>query len=189
MAVSDFFINCEPELRRRNLQAGLQYGTRFIDLPHDDFNPIDVPHLTNRSDLPQVIIIDTLTCNKDRTPGNLLMTFEDPARKNKACEFVLIDHTEAFGGGSWNEHTLKSLVNSDAIFVDAVNFNHVPAQMDAFDPFLLSLEALTPEQIKTAINAVPSDWKLPLADAVALADFLITRKDKVRGIVAKYVSA
>lgn len=183
VAVDDFFINMESRLRERNLRAGLQFATPLVD-DHDDFDAAFIPHLTNQQELPQVIVFDTFTCNRDRSPDNLLLAFEDPERKSRACKFFLIDHTEAFGA-NWNERSVKALESNDGIWMDCVNFDHVPPQMDSFEPSLVSLEALTPELIESIVHTVPSDWRFPLGDAVALTEFLVNRRTMVRSIIER----
>jgi len=136
-----------------------------------------------------VIAFDTFICNKDRSAGNLLISIIDPKQKKKDCEVFLIDHTEAGRGGNWNEDSLKALHKDEEIYIDVVNFNHVPAEMDAFDSALLRLEALTPDIIAEIVRGVPSEWRLPLGAAHAFTEFLVDRKDKVRPIIAKHLKA
>lgn len=185
VAVDDFFITKELRLRERNLVAGLQFASPFVD-DHEDFDPIYVQHLTNRAALSQVIVFDTFVCNKDRSADNLLLAFQDRTRKNKACEFFMIDHTEAFGA-KWDEHSVKTLATDEKMYMYCVNFDHVTPSMDSFEPSLISLEALTPNKITSIVESVPSEWKFPLGDAVALSEFLTTRQRMVRNILTKHI--
>ena len=187
VAVDDFFITKELRLKERNLVAGLQFASPFLD-DHDDFDPMYVQHLTNRSQLAEVIVFDTFVCNKDRSADNLLLAFEDRTRKSKACQFFMIDHTEAFGA-TWNERSLKALIKSEQIYMDCVNFDHVMPDMDSFEPSLISLEALTPDKIASIIDGVPGDWRFPLGDAMALSEFLTSRQGLVRSILKKHIGA
>lgn len=187
VAVDDFFITKEPKLRERNLVAGLQFASPFID-DHEDFDPMHVQHLTNRAALSEVIVFDTFVCNKDRTADNLLLAFQDRTRKNKSCEFFMIDHTEAFGG-TWNEGSIKALAAREDVYMNCVNFDQVAASMDSFEPSLISLEALTPDKIASIIDGVPGEWRFPLGDAVVLSEFLATRQGMVRSILTKHISA
>jgi len=187
VAVDDFFITKELRLRERNLVAGLQFASPFVE-DHEDFDPMYVQHLTNRAALAQVIVFDTFVCNKDRSADNLLLSFQDLTRKNKACEFFMIDHTEAFGA-TWNEGSIKALATRDEIYMNCVNFDHVPPSMDSFEPSLISLEALTPDKIASIIDGVPREWRFPLGDAAVLSEFLATRQSMVRSILTKHVSA
>jgi len=164
----------------------LQYASPYVE-DHDDYNAGYVPQLTNRDALPEVIAFDTFICNRDRSPGNVLISFADPSRNNRSCTFHLVDHSEAFGTGRWSEETLKSLQNDENIYVYAVTFDHISPKMDAFESSLVRLEALTPAKIKEIIEGVPSEWKLFIGEATALEEFLIDRKAKVRAILAKHL--
>lgn len=185
VAVDDFFITKELRLKERNLVAGLQFASPFVD-DHDDFDSAYVQHLTNREQLAQVIAFDTFICNKDRSADNLLLAFEDRTRRSKACEFFMIDHTEAFGA-TWNEGSIKALAKSEELYMSCVNFDHVAPNMDSFEPSLISLETLTPDKISSIIDGVPREWRFPLGDAVALSEFLKTRQSMIRSVLTKHI--
>lgn len=189
MAVDAYFISIEPNLQGKGLEAGLQFGSPHNPDP-ENFSERNIPHLTNRGNLAEVIVLDTLACNTDRHSGNLLLLFEDKTKKNKSCKFVMIDHTHIFGGPRWNEHTIKDLQNSDILYAsEAVNLNHVPPKMGVFEPFLQQIEALTSETIETMIDSVPNEWGLSSAERKALLDFVVARKSKVRTTISQRIGS
>lgn len=187
VAVDAYFISTEPNLQGRNLEAGLQFGLPLLE-DYENFSDANIPNLKNRGALPQVIVLDTFTVNTDRHSGNLLLLFEDETRQNKSCEFVLIDHSHVFGGPQWNEHTLRQLANNNELRASLINFNNVQPRLEVFEPFLVKLEALSPEQIEAIINGVPTEWGFPSAERGALLDFLVTRKDIVRDIINRVIN-
>jgi hypothetical protein len=180
-----FFLSNEPHLSGRNLESGHQFATPYYE-HHDNFTDAFLNRMENRDKLPQVIVLDTFVCNNDRGSGNLLMVFEDPTKQD--CRFILIDHSVAFGGNTWNEGTLKSLRDSPQLFQNVVNLGHFPRDLAVFEPFLLRLEALTEDEIRAIIKSVPIDWGLHSADSEALLDFLVARKDKVRQILTSQLA-
>lgn len=191
VAVDAFFISKEPKLQGRNLEAGLQFGSTFINDGHDrdNFSEAYIPDLKNRDRLPEVIVFDTFVCNTDRHSGNLLLVFDDPTRKNTSCEFVLIDHSHILGGYEWSEHTLPSLRDNEQLYACVITFDHVQPRMDVFEPFLLKLEALTPDVLKPVVDSIPSEWGITSSERRALLDFLVIRKDRVRNIISKHLSS
>jgi hypothetical protein len=179
-----FFLSNQPNLK--NLDAGLQFASPYHQ-HHDNFSDTLLDRMKNRDKLPQVPILDTFICNVDRASGNLLIVFDDPTKLD--CRFVLIDHGHAFGGPDWDEHKLKTLQNSTNSFANIINLSNIPRKMGVFEPFLLQLEALTPEDIEAIINTVPIDWGLHSADRKALLDFLVARKASVRQIISDQFGA
>lgn len=187
VAVDAQYISLEPNLQGQGLTGGLQFGSPFLD-DYENFSDIYIPHLKNRVDLPQVIVLDTLVCNADRHSGNLLLLFEDKTRQNKACDFVIIDHSHVFERPGWDEHSLRTLQSDNRLYANVVNFNNIPKRLDVFEPFLLRLEALTQDQIEAVISNVPTEWDFSSTQQKALRDFLVLRKGQVRGIISHHLN-
>jgi hypothetical protein len=180
VTVDAYLMSMQPEL------AGFTAGPQFGSLHERDNAPFSedaITRLTNRNDLPQVILFDALVCNGDRNSGNILL-IKDTSRTAVAYRFAMIDHSHIFGGPQWNSHTLATLKSSQNLYLSTLNLNHVPAKLDVFEPFLLRLEALTPDTIKSILDEVPVEWALTSSDKDALQDFLVIRKGLVRSVIS-----
>jgi hypothetical protein len=178
VTVDAAFISNQPELT--GLTAGLQFGS-FHERDNQPFSPAAISRLTNRDDLPQVLVFDTYVVNGDRHPGNILLV-EDPTRSSLAYRFAMIDHSHIFGTPRWDSHSLRSFHGYSTVPISALNYGHVGAKFDVFEPFLSRLEALAPSTIQSIIDGIPSEWGVPSTDRAALKDFLEVRRSSVRPI-------
>lgn len=182
--VEQTFIDDQPELDGNN--GGLQFGSLFRE-DALDFSPGDVGELKNEKDLPQVVVLDTLFCNDDRHPQNILVV---PGRGTgrRSSVFYMIDNSHAFEGKDWDQDVLAELSESPKLYMDAVNFNVIRPEMDTFKPSLIKLEALQSSAVKSLIDSFPDQWEVSDGEKQALKDFINARKKLVRNIIENHLS-
>lgn len=152
--VDEAFLSGQPALR--GLDAGLQFGSPHLGSPFP-FDDSHVPQLRNKRELAQVMVLDTLFCNRDRHVNNILIVYEDEQQKN-SCKFYMVDHSHVLGHDQWGESVLRGLINNDELFLRDVGFDHVPRKMGAFEPFLEKLESLSDSSVEQIVDSVPGEW-------------------------------
>lgn len=182
--VDEAFLDGQPALQ--GLDAGLQFGSPHLGNPF----PFDASHLSqlqNKEELAQVMVLDTLFCNRDRHANNILIVYEDDQQKNN-CKFYIVDHSHVLGHDQWGESVLRELINRDELFVRDIGFNYVPRKMEAFEPFLEKLESLSEGSVEQIVDSVPSEWGMATEQAVALKELINVRKHEVRKTIEAQVS-
>lgn len=181
--VSQQFIDDEPHAQ--GLKEGIQFGAPYFD-DFIDFSPENVKELKNAKDLGQVPVLDTLFCNNDRHPGNILVVHEGRVG-TRSARFYLVDHSHAFEGKDWTIETLEELAKTRELYVDTVDFRVVPQRMASFEPFLVKLASLKTSAIKDVIDSIPNEWDLDRYEKQALLEFISTRKNLVRSIIDEHL--
>lgn len=182
--VGETFINGQPALR--GFESGLQFGSPHLGNPF----PFDASHLNqlqNREELAQVMVLDTLFCNNDRHENNLLVVYEDNEQRN-GCKFYMVDHSHVLGHDQWGESVLRGLIEDDNLYTRVVGFNYVPQSMEAFEPFVASLESLTESSVERIVDSVPVEWGMTTAQATICKELINVRKRMVRRIIKSQVS-
>jgi hypothetical protein len=181
--VSQQFVDDNPFAQ--GLKEGIQFGAPYFN-DFIDFSSENVKELKNVKELGQIPVLDTLFCNDDRHPGNILVVHDGSGRARLA-RFYLIDHGHAFEGKDWTIETLEELVTSKKLYMDAVDFRVIPRRMASFDSFLLKLESLKSSVIKDVIDSIPDEWELDKYEKQSLEEFINTRKTLVRNIIDEHL--
>jgi hypothetical protein len=178
--VDQAFIAAQPALA--SFTAGLQYGSPLIP-NHIPFQPGLLQSVTNRGDLPQIIILDTIFCYTDRHNNNLLL-YQDGLGKPGDYKFRVIDNSHVVHGKpSWTEADLAQLEADQSPCVNAITFDIVGKQLGTFEPFLARVEAVAATTVEGIVTSTPPEWGLTASEQRRLTEFIVARKTLVRRII------
>lgn len=181
VVVPQNLIDTSDDLRTRGIVGGEHHGTRWMD-GCVDFKGLVVRDLViaNAATLPGLIVLDNLVVNMDRNnPGNNLLQ----VMPSGSLEFRTVDFSEILSGRNWNLETLR-LAKRTFYLVPVFATVALPVRdISSFSPWLEKTESISEATIDRIISKVPDSWDVKEAEREAICDFLLTRKDMVRGIL------
>lgn len=174
-------IDASDDLRAREIMAGEHHGTRWME-GCVDFKGLVVRNLAlaNAGTLPGLIVLDNLVVNMDRNnPGNNLLQ----TMPSGSLEFRTIDFSEILSGRNWTVETM-TLARKTSYLVPVFPTIALPVRgLASFSPWLEKTESISAAMVDRMMSEVPGSWDVQEAERAAISEFLLTRKDMVRGIL------
>ncbi len=165
--------------RREPCQPGLQYGSRF---PGNPAMTLVVDFLPDRL-LRQVkdparvflgaFVFDKWTCNCD---GRQVIFYRSADDEGSAYSAFLIDQGFCFNDGDWDfpDSPIRSLYPRRMVYESVRG-------LKSFEPFLSTVENLTPGQLEESVRDIPLEWCGERPEALArLVERLYERRRRVR---------
>jgi len=183
-------IENNPDLKQRNILAGIHHGTVFeekaLDLEARNLEPTTIK-IENSTDIPGVIAFDNLMVNTDRnnTGNNLFLQSSSAA----SYTYMMCDYNCIFSGNSWNAQTLASIVSNTNLMAIHPALANAITGVGQFESAFTRIEQLQISTTQTIINSIPSTWTISFDERIALVNFVEARKSKVREIILKNTTA
>ncbi len=181
VTVPQNLIDASDDLRSRGIAGGEHHGTRWME-GCVDFKGLVVRDLVlaNAGTLPGLIVLDNLVVNMDRNnPGNNLLQ----VMPSGSLEFRTVDFSEILSGRNWDIETLR-LAKTTSYMVPVFPTVALPVRgLSSFSPWLEKTETVSQATVDRIMSEVPDSWEVGEAESAAICDFLLTRKDMVRGIL------
>lgn len=180
VSVPQELVDASEDLGERRVSGGIHHGTVWME-GCVDFSGVSVREmvLSNANMLPGLIVLDNLVVNMDRNnPGNNLL--QATPRGN---EYKTVDFSEILSGRNW---TIDSLNVAKRISYLMPVFTVVALQvkgLSSFSPWLESCEDISGRTIDGILSTIPASWNVTDEEKVAITDFLLARKGRVRGIL------
>jgi hypothetical protein len=144
--------------------------------------------LTNPEVIPGMFALDVFICNRDRHEENVLFQRPSPDSGRYTC--YLIDHSHALIGDFPNFGGLLQFMGDERNPDPKAFLRMAPRplrglvrRLSDFEPWVTRIEALSRTQLQDSLTRVPQEWKPAQDDCPALVDFLIQRKNTVRGLL------
>lgn len=178
--ISSELIDMFPALKKLNVPEGPHIGCLFAEQAVTLKNQVNLSICKNIETISGMIVFDYWIMNWDRyvTGANLLF-LQDTKR------LLLIDHANAFCGPEWDTDELEENKNFVEVYWGHYYEIFVP-YIDGSDPFysyLSTLEALERRELKEAVKGIPKEWKISYSMLEYLIEFLLCRKNLVRGAI------
>lgn len=160
---------------------GLGFYTHYKEKTTQLTSPSLLSIVTNRLDIPRIVLFDLLICNNDRNPGNLLIEM----RKGN-CRLHIIDHTHIFCiGPMWDGHQLRIRLSDKIDVEEFVKLNEYNYSMfyenykfdrEEFELIIKEFQiTLSPTCLQDIIESVPEVWSLSAEDKSGLQEYLLAR--------------
>ncbi|MBX4271450.1 HipA family kinase [Clostridium estertheticum] len=154
-------------------------------------------YVTNKEDLPRIILFDHLIYNKDRHKGNILI---DMATKNKKLH--IIDHSHVFNlGPLWDEYQLRRFIDEkDYVSSEILEYNF-PLYRLFFESMKIDLKllkhhcedfknTLTVDFIQDSVNNLPKEWGISENEKSMLIEYILyrlTNLDRICSVIIEYI--
>ena len=168
------------------MQAGISFGSQFVDPNFCPPQPSHISNLVNADVLPAMVVFDTWVINADRTnnQGNVLVSPVLPIGSGQ-FKFHMID-MGFIHSPHWNVSLLTSIRDHPNIY--SMNpllmcYLQGPLAVARFRHYLDRLEGLNVSEIWRIVQSIPPEWKVSDDEMDALYSFLIHRKNLVRSII------
>lgn len=174
-------IDADPKLQEINIPPGLHFGSEFVERAQSNIMPPLVEMITNKEDIPSIILFDQIIYNEDRVMnrGNLLIDL-------KQKRLLAIDHSHPFRlGAIWDKYELKKILESPICLVrdfHKENYRILLKYINGHSPFneiLQRILEITDNDIEWCFTGIPNSWGLDTEDRDALYDFIRYRLDNV----------
>jgi hypothetical protein len=162
-----------PYLTKYRWRPGLQFATVYFEAGHT-LKRDEVAGLSNLADLPTCALLEAWLYNHDMKFTHVLTVPEPQGRR-----FVILDHGFILGGplrpvsSLW--HDRREFPIAQPFSVMALN---APVRFD-FTGALKRLMALTEEDLRNVMDAIPRPWGLRSKDQTAIIEFLRYRQRKL----------
>lgn len=155
-----------------------------------------VPNISNLDDFYRMVLFDHLIYNKDRHPGNIIVSLNKPIR------FFAIDHSHVFKNQTiWDQYAFKQGIKND----DYKDLDILQLNKEVYDYFLSSLsidnekllslkneikDCLSAEFYSDIIKELPEEWLSCLSkeDIIALESYLNYRTEHLDEICDLIIS-
>lgn len=150
----------------------------------------------NKNDFIKVLLFDHIIYNKDRNPGNLLVSVtRDDVR------FFIIDHTHVFRNQTiWDCHCLEQgmhendYLSKEILGNNSSTYNNFFCQMDIKKDSLLEesksiVDTFYNLDLNSIYAMIPTEWKPNVSDLDMLTRYLnyrVTHIDKICDIIDEY---
>jgi hypothetical protein len=166
--------------------------------------------ITNKEDIPRIIILDLLTANFDRfgNTGNLIIASNEGKRK-----LFCIDHGHCFWGSSWNTMYKKDMMHkvspAEIYMGEWVNslfrttgfaspmsglgdvFRSLDQHIDisnpndhCFNDIVLLVEKITVQMVDNWLIDIPDEWYIDKVNQISLyKHFLMEQKKLIRNMI------
>jgi hypothetical protein len=174
-------IDASDDLRARGIAAGEHHGTRWMEACVD-FKGLVVRDLVlaNASTLPGLVVLDNLVLNMDRNnPGNNLLQ----TMPSGSLEFRTVDFSEILSGRNWTAETLGIAKTATYLMPVFPTVALAVKSLASFSPWLEKTESISAAMVDRMMSEVPGSWDVEEAERTAVSDFILTRKEMVRGIL------
>lgn len=181
MKISQEVIDASFELQQLGVVPGIHFGSKFVNRSNTVITPPILNMITNKEDIPSIILFDQIIYNDDRTvnKGNLLFDL-------KAKALLIIDHSHVFRlGAIWDAGELKKIHEVPLCLVKEFhgqNYRFLLKYVNGYNPFnkiLQKVANISQEDIDWCLEGIPEQWELSLVDKNALKEFLLYRIDNV----------
>ncbi len=174
-------IDASDRLRMQGVQPGLHQGTLMLE-GCVNFRNIRAPSLSidNAHLLPGLVVLDNFVVNPDRnnTDNNLLVI-----NPSGLLEYRGIDFDEILAGPKWTVGTL-GLIKGSLSMVPVFRFIALSVRsVGSFSPWLEKVESIPEAFLQEMLSGAPEEWQVKENEKAAIADFLLTRRTLVRGIL------
>jgi len=183
--VSNALLGDHPQLafelgeRRKPIQPGTQFGSRFPGLPSAtlvvDFLPDRL--LRRVKDLTSAfwgaLVFDKWTCNCD---GRQVIFHRPADDEGSAYSVAMIDQGFCFNDGDWTfpDSPLRGLYPRRLVYESV-------AGMNSFEPFLSRIENFTTRELEECAREIPAEWCEPdPGQLTRLVEVLYARRRTVR---------
>ncbi|RDF94593.1 HipA family kinase [Lactiplantibacillus plantarum] len=185
-------LNSNDALLNNESKIGKCFVSKLIPGITLGINPVNVSHIVNDDIFPEIIFFDTLVMNSDRADnkGNWFTT-----RYKK--HLIALDHTNIFRIAQvWNSTSLAQdsrtppeIIEeiddpSYQLLADEFQKRH-PKVNHPFSPIRRKLKKLSPQQINSCFENIPSEWEISTDDITAANEFLCFQIEHSDDIVYK----
>jgi len=185
--VQSWLIEHTPELRIQlagqslACKPGLQFGSRYVVDPLEgqlfDYLPEALlERVHNVAQFAGMLAFDKWTCNAN---GRQAIFWRKLRQHKYRASFI--DQGYCFNVGEWNF--------PDSPLRGVYARNHVYRQVtgwDSFEPWLSTIEAMSPSRLWACADTVPPEWYGPRPDMERLIQELIRRQARVRDLIAAF---
>jgi hypothetical protein len=168
------------------VKTGYHFGSKKIKKVFPVSTSEMLESANNIEKVPDILLFDHWVCNIDRdwNGGNLLFDASN-------MELVIIDHTHAFELASiWTANDLNLKIGEPfRIFdFDGKVYNKLVPFINGNEPFhsiINKILRLTREDLWDIISNVPQDWQVSHEDRIALLEYLLDRKNRIKELLPK----
>lgn len=181
MSISKEVIDSSAQLQELGVVPGIHFGSKFIQRSNPVITPPVLNMITNKEDIPSIILFDQIVYNDDRTinKGNLLFDI-------KTKNLLAIDHSHVFRlGAIWDAGELKKIHEIPLCLVKEFhgqNYRFLLKYVNGHNPFskiLQKISSVSQEDINWCLEGIPEQWELTSEDKQALKDFISYRIDNI----------
>lgn len=167
-------LDLNPYLQELGVHPGLHFGSQFVPKAQPSIQQPLLNLVTNKDDIPSIILFDQIIYNNDRTinKGNLLIDL-------KTKKLLAIDHSHTFKlGALWDEIELKKIHEDDLCLVKEFhghNYKLLLKYVNGYNPFnkiLQKVQSISQEDIDWCFDQIPVQWELNKNDENALKGFI-----------------
>jgi hypothetical protein len=161
---------------RAACRPGLCFGSRYpaAETAVFDMWPRSrLEDLKNLKDIAGILAFDIWTSNLDCRQLRFLQT-------SSGCRMTMFDNGDAFGRSNWTFVDKPRFLMNPCLYL----YDHIDS-MDAFEPWLSGIEALSKKTISSVAGLVPSEWyeDCDIVDLNNLLEGLGERRTRVRSLL------
>ena len=174
-------IEASGDLNRLGLTTAVHHGSMLLK-GCVDFRSIRARELAleNADALPGLVVFGNLVLNHDgnNADNNLLQI-----SPSGGVQYRAVDFDEILAGPRWTIDTMRLTAPSTELVPVFPIIRSSVTGASSLSPWLELSESLSKEFLVGMLQDVPASWDIGEAEGSAICDFLLTRKDLVRGIL------
>ena len=187
--LSQELINENTEMSLLNFVPGPCFASLYIK-GNPRINPMYLESITNKCDIPGIVLFDQLILNSDRSTndGNL---YYNP--KNKSL--MIIDHTNIFGGFQyWTPQDLLQRIKKPPLIIDNLDgklYKYLVPYIYGNSPFHKiedSLSSITSSDLNGLFSDIPLEWGISNEDIDAMNKFISHQVNHYKDILPQLKS-
>ncbi|AIQ11962.1 HipA family kinase [Paenibacillus durus] len=171
-------VDMFPVLKSMDIPAGLHLGSLYFEQGTTLLGEFNLALCKNFHHAAGMIVFDHWINNWDRHTAESNLLYIPDERK-----IQLIDHSDAFFGPYWDKEEFMEDSDRMDVFWGPLYERFVPF-IDGPDPFghyVSLVEQVSEKTVIQAVQGLPKQWNISREDVTGLIDFLMCRKNLVRG--------
>lgn len=161
------------EMDLLKFKSGSCFASEYM-LGNSRVNPPLLKSISNKSDIPGIILFDQLILNEDRTMNDGNLFFEKRSKR-----LMIIDHSHIFGGlQTWNPVEILRHIKTPPEIIKSLggkNYRYLINYVAGNSPFAKIIEILdnvTEEDVYGLFDDIPLEWKINEEEIAAAKQFI-----------------
>ena len=182
--LSQEFLDINPVLQSKfntAIKPGWYFGSEQLKEAYDNPPPSIISRISNKNDLPIIIVFDILMLNIDRNNHSNYLIVKLHTSPEQ-LRLHVIDNGHCLGGSHWNNEYLlgqsgnwnPNVIHEMAQSIDRIN---------PFTPALEKLNELSVDYIKAIVAEIPEAWGVTDDEKTAVIEFINGHKTHVGRIL------